>query len=168
MTGRHTTALNNYIAQNSPSTSLGYADSKTGPANGPTWTVTCKLNNEVRGIGTHLSKAAAKDQASQQALEQLVVEAERSLKCFVMVLDYIGVDMPVITYRFLGYNYQTWLLMIRGVVSGIYIFQPLLSAEKQRRQSGLTTDEPHRNEQAAPSANTSPVGGSPPTTPKAP
>ncbi|KAF4604761.1 hypothetical protein EYR40_003542 [Pleurotus pulmonarius] len=71
----------------------------------------CKIDQQPRGTGTHNNKSVAKDEASKRALEVLDPRLVRTATS----------DLHMTS---------------TGIFSGIYIFQPLLSAEKAKSQNG--------------------------------
>ncbi|GLB35728.1 putative double-stranded RNA binding motif containing protein [Lyophyllum shimeji] len=64
-------ALNNYLQNNSQLSSLSWQDSTSGPKNAPTWTSICKINGVPRGQGTGTHKHIARDIAANAALQSL-------------------------------------------------------------------------------------------------
>ncbi|KAF8240737.1 hypothetical protein L208DRAFT_1374079 [Tricholoma matsutake] len=47
---------------------LNWVETSTGPSSEAVWTVTCKIADEVKGVGVGPQKAAAKQLAAKQAL----------------------------------------------------------------------------------------------------
>lgn len=66
-----TSGLNNYFQRQNRLEAVSWLESRSGPSNAPTWTMTCKIDGVVRGIGTGSQKYIAKDAASNQALAYL-------------------------------------------------------------------------------------------------
>ncbi|ESK96210.1 hypothetical protein Moror_7200 [Moniliophthora roreri MCA 2997] len=69
------TLLNNHFQKpGQDPTALSYAESCQGPSDKAVWTVVCKVNGEVKGTGVAGTKAAAKEDAAQQAYKAIVGE----------------------------------------------------------------------------------------------
>ncbi|SJL06477.1 uncharacterized protein ARMOST_09816 [Armillaria ostoyae] len=66
-----TSGLNNYLQGKNRLDAVSWVESRSGPPNDPTWTMTCKIDGEVRGIGTGSQKHVAKDAAANQVLAYL-------------------------------------------------------------------------------------------------
>ncbi|KAF9001758.1 hypothetical protein BDQ17DRAFT_1426417 [Cyathus striatus] len=66
------TQLNNYLQNMQMSSELSWSEIPSGPAHAPTWTVQCKINREVKGVGISSSKQTAKNEAARQALQTLM------------------------------------------------------------------------------------------------
>ncbi|KAF5392578.1 hypothetical protein D9757_002252 [Collybiopsis confluens] len=49
--------------------SLSFEEKGEGPSDKAVWTVTCKVNNVQKGIGTASNKAEARNLASKEALQ---------------------------------------------------------------------------------------------------
>jgi len=71
MDNEGTVALNNYLQSKNQAALLTWEESSSGPAHAPQWTLTCKLNGEVVGVGTGAQKHIAKDMAAKAALQTL-------------------------------------------------------------------------------------------------
>ncbi|KAI0348141.1 hypothetical protein BDW22DRAFT_1424354 [Trametopsis cervina] len=68
-----TVALNNHLQSTDRLAALVWAESTSGPAHAPVWTVVCKIDNVEMGSGTGAQKHVAKDAAAAQALRALGV-----------------------------------------------------------------------------------------------
>ncbi|KAK0481502.1 hypothetical protein IW261DRAFT_1470989 [Armillaria novae-zelandiae] len=69
---RGTVELNNYLQSKGMLASLSWIESISDPRYGPTWTCICKIDGQVRGIGTGAQKHVARDIAASQALNTLI------------------------------------------------------------------------------------------------
>ncbi|EIW87107.1 hypothetical protein CONPUDRAFT_149147 [Coniophora puteana RWD-64-598 SS2] len=67
-----TDALNEYLQRKGRLHSLSWQVRTTGPTHSPTWTCTCKINGEVKSVGTGTHQTAAKNMAANIALEALI------------------------------------------------------------------------------------------------
>ncbi|KAK0502254.1 hypothetical protein EDD18DRAFT_684951 [Armillaria luteobubalina] len=66
-----TSGLNNYLQKQNKLDAVSWLESCSGPSNKPTWTMSCKINGEIRGTGTGFQKHVAKDAAADEALAYL-------------------------------------------------------------------------------------------------
>ncbi|KAK0218669.1 hypothetical protein IW262DRAFT_1386790 [Armillaria fumosa] len=66
-----TSGLNNYLQGKNRLDAVSWVEARSGPPNDPTWTMKCKIDGKVLGIGTGSQKHVAKDAASNQALASL-------------------------------------------------------------------------------------------------
>lgn len=74
MSSAPVTSLNNYLQNRQEIHLLNWVETSTGPSSEAVWTVTCKIADEVKGVGVGPQKAAAKQLAAKQALAVLGVE----------------------------------------------------------------------------------------------
>ncbi|KAH6916647.1 hypothetical protein BKA70DRAFT_1250149 [Coprinopsis sp. MPI-PUGE-AT-0042] len=72
------TALHNYLQNRGQLHFLSYAETSSGPAHQQLWTVECKINGVVKGVGAGADKAQAKKVAAQQALQALRSESDQT------------------------------------------------------------------------------------------
>ncbi|TFK26726.1 hypothetical protein FA15DRAFT_667216 [Coprinopsis marcescibilis] len=69
------TALHNYMQNRGMLHLLSYADIPSGPCDQQVWTIQCKINGAVMGVGTGRDKQQARRLAAQQALQVIRSES---------------------------------------------------------------------------------------------
>ncbi|KAL6307647.1 hypothetical protein BKA93DRAFT_767110 [Sparassis latifolia] len=75
MSRNYSIELNNYLQKNNLSHAISWLNEQCGGGNAE-WTVTCKINGEVKGVGKSSKKNAAKDYAAKQTLRSLGVQVD--------------------------------------------------------------------------------------------
>ncbi|KAK0481503.1 hypothetical protein IW261DRAFT_1418569 [Armillaria novae-zelandiae] len=107
---------------------LSYQESVVGPSDKAEWTVVCKVSGEIKGIGVASSKAAAKETAAKQALQCPALQRS-SVVTVLYVIDRFQVTAINMAPRSLNFVLTLGaaaVVLFPGVVSGMYIFEPLI------------------------------------------
>ncbi|KIJ22146.1 hypothetical protein PAXINDRAFT_6262 [Paxillus involutus ATCC 200175] len=73
--GVYTTALNNHFQGLQQLELISWIDSSEGPPHALVWTATCRVNNQVLGVGTANKLRDAKEQAAEAACQALGIAA---------------------------------------------------------------------------------------------
>ncbi|KAG2022779.1 hypothetical protein CC2G_000504 [Coprinopsis cinerea AmutBmut pab1-1] len=70
------TALHNFLQNRGQLHLLSYAEIPSGPCHEQIWTIQCKVNGVIRGVGTGTDKQQARRLAAQEALQVLRSESQ--------------------------------------------------------------------------------------------
>ncbi|KJA28605.1 hypothetical protein HYPSUDRAFT_197436 [Hypholoma sublateritium FD-334 SS-4] len=66
----YVTSLNNLLQDKQQTHLIAWSEKSSGPSHAPTWTVECR-GGELKGTGSGVSKADAKQLAAKEALASL-------------------------------------------------------------------------------------------------